>query len=290
MRDRHNWNVPILSVDEFTRSPLGSGWQRILVAGTSGSGKTTLAARIGRTLGIEHVEIDALFHGPNWTPRPSFVDDVDAFTARPSWVTEWQYPAVRAMLAERADLVVWLDLPRRVVMRQVISRTLRRWVRREQLWNGNVEQPLHTIFTDRDHIVRWAWSTHDVNRVRVEGLVDQHPDLVIVRVGSRREAAALVDSLRARPVRSRGQGIRGGGAQLDPLTVPGDDLHRGQRRRTASPGSGLCGWLRYSATRRISRNRLGGLRNQPRRSQPIAGRPVPQVNPDTHATPIRQLG
>src|SRR3712207_7517851 len=37
---------------------------RVVVAGTSGSGKTTLAARIGRELGIPHVEIDALFHGP----------------------------------------------------------------------------------------------------------------------------------------------------------------------------------------------------------------------------------
>ncbi|MFI5937836.1 hypothetical protein [Actinoplanes sp. NPDC051494] len=45
-------------------------------------------------------------------------------------------------------------------MKQIIDRTVRRQVRREVLWNGNVESPLWTIFTDRQHMVRWAWSTH----------------------------------------------------------------------------------------------------------------------------------
>lgn len=32
-------------------------------------------------------------------------------------------------------------------------------LRREELWNGNVEAPLRTFFTDRGHIVRWAIRT-----------------------------------------------------------------------------------------------------------------------------------
>jgi len=125
------------------------------VAGTSGSGKTTLAATVGEVLGLPHVEIDALFHGPGWTPRASFIADVDAFTRQDRWVTEWQYSAVRDLLADRADLLVWLDLPRVRVMRQVIRRTLRRRVRRQPLWNGNLEPALWTVLRDPDHIVRW---------------------------------------------------------------------------------------------------------------------------------------
>ena len=94
---------------------------RILVAGTSGAGKTTVASRLADLLDLPHVEIDALYHGPNWTPRESFVADVDAFSSGPRWVTEWQYGAVRALLAERADLVVWLDLARFAVVRQVVA-------------------------------------------------------------------------------------------------------------------------------------------------------------------------
>ncbi len=74
---------------------------RVLVAGTSGVGKTSLAARLGEAFELPHVEIDALCHGPGWTPRDSFAAEVEAFSAQPEWVTEWQYGAVRALLAGR---------------------------------------------------------------------------------------------------------------------------------------------------------------------------------------------
>ena len=159
--------------------PLPKRPQRVLVAGTSGSGKTTLAARIGEVLTLPHVEIDGLFHGPDWTKRTEFEADVEAFTSRLAWVTEWQYPEARALLAERADLLVWLDLPRWTVMRQVVRRTLRRRLRRQRLWNDNIEPPLHTFFRDPDHIVRWAWNTHHTWAERV---VSASSHLVVVRL------------------------------------------------------------------------------------------------------------
>lgn len=169
------------------RDPLPLRPGRVLVTGTSGSGKTTVAARIGTALQLRHVEIDGLFHGAGWTPRPSFVDDVHRFSAESRWVTEWQYKAVRAHLAERADLLVWLDLPRIVVMRQLVRRTLVRRLRRQPLWNGNVEPALRTVFTDPDHILRWAWTTHASTARRVGELVARRPDLPVVRLRTRAE-------------------------------------------------------------------------------------------------------
>lgn len=159
--------------------------QRVLVAGTSGSGKTTLAARIGPVLQVPNVEIDALFHGPGWVPRAGFAADVRRFAEWDAWVTEWQYDPVRALLAERADLLVWLDLPRARVMQQVTWRTVRRRLRRERLWNGNLEPPLRRFATDPDHIVRWAWRTSGQTAVRVAAVAEQRPELPVVRLRSR---------------------------------------------------------------------------------------------------------
>lgn len=163
---------------------------RILVAGASGAGKTTLARRIAAASGLPYQEIDALFHGPEWTPRPSFVDDVDAFTAQPGWVTEWQYGVVQPMLAERGQLLVFLDYSRARVMRQVIARTLRRRLRREELWNGNREAPFRTILTDPEHIVRWAWRTHGTRAALVAEAAARNPGLEVVRLRRPREAEA----------------------------------------------------------------------------------------------------
>ena len=182
------------------QEPLRSTPRRILVAGTSGSGKTTLAGRIAATVGAPHTEIDALYHGPGWTPRESFMRDVAAFVVQPTWVTEWQYGKARPLLLQRADLLVWLDLPRAVVMGRVVRRTTERRLNRTVLWNGNLEPPLSTFFTDRDHIVRWAWRTHHENAERVAAAVTSRADLSIVRLRHQREvdewlAGPLSDSV-----------------------------------------------------------------------------------------------
>ncbi|MGH3873192.1 MAG: AAA family ATPase [Pseudonocardiaceae bacterium] len=182
--------------------PLPHVPRRVLVAGTSGAGKTTLAHRVAGVLRSPHTEIDALFHGPSWTPREAFTKDVDRFSAEPAWVTEWQYRLVRPLLAERADTMIWLDLPRMTVMRRVIRRTLRRWLRREVLWNGNVEPPLCTIFTDPEHVIRWAWRTHGIGVQRVWTIARQRPDLLIIRLRDQRE----VDRWLAGPLRAAADG------------------------------------------------------------------------------------
>ncbi len=172
--------------------PLPSRPRRVLVAGTSGSGKTTLARTIAAELDVPCVELDALHHGPAWTPRPEFADDVARLVERSAWVTEWQYTAVRELLLDRADVLVWLDLRRRVVMGRIVRRTLRRRLRREVLWNGNIEPPLRTVLTERDHIVRWAWRTHGRTAERVAAARRRHPGLTVVRLTSPDDVDAWV--------------------------------------------------------------------------------------------------
>lgn len=165
----------------------------------SGAGKTTLAARIAGIIDAPHVEMDALFHGPGWEPRESFVDDVRALAAQERWTTEWQYSAARPLLSARADLLVWLDVPFwTVTLPRVAARTVRRRARREVLWNGNVEPPLRTFLTHCEHIVRWAVATRNKYRARVRELEHTDPDLTIVRLGTQAEVDAwLIGPLEA---------------------------------------------------------------------------------------------
>jgi adenylate kinase family enzyme len=180
---------------------LGHVPRRVLVAGVSGSGKTTLARRLAARLDLPCTEIDALFHGPGWVPRATFVEDVRAVVGQEAFVTEWQYRAVRPLLLDEAELDVWLDLPTATTLRQVVARTVRRAVHREVLWNGNVEPPLWTIFTDRDHIVRWAWSTRRSLRALPAVVAQQDPPVALVRLRSRRQVETWVRRLPAPPSR-----------------------------------------------------------------------------------------
>ena len=68
------------------------------------------------------------------------------------------YSAVQPLVWERADTVVWLDPPRRTVMRRIIWRTIRRVASRTELWNGNRER-WRNLFTwdEQESVISWAW-------------------------------------------------------------------------------------------------------------------------------------
>jgi adenylate kinase family enzyme len=166
------------------------------VAGASGAGKSTMALALSERLSLPYTELDSLYHGPSWTPRETFVADVTEITAADAWVSEWQYRSVRPLLLERAELIVCLDYSRVLVMSRVLRRTVRRRLRREELWNGNREPALHTFFTDPDHIVRWSWSTFGRNRRTLRELDHTPPvGLQVVRLRSPRAARRWLDSL-----------------------------------------------------------------------------------------------
>jgi adenylate kinase family enzyme len=173
--------------------PLPARPRRILVTGTSGAGKTTLARALAERLDVPHTEIDGLYHGPDWVPRPEFVAEATALAATDAWIAEWQYSAVKPLFLARADLLVWLDHSRAQVMRQIVPRTLHRRLHRVEMWNGNVEPPLWTIFTQRDHIVRWAWRAHAKTTARMLDVLASHDAPVVVRLRSRREVHGWLD-------------------------------------------------------------------------------------------------
>jgi adenylate kinase family enzyme len=184
--------VPLTWADPLPQWP-----RRILVTGCSGSGKTTVAAALSRVLGTPHHELDALFHGPAWVPRPTFVADVAAVAASDAWVVEWQYEQVRPLLLGRADLLVWLDLSRARVFSQLLRRTVARRAGRIELWNGNREPPLYTIFTDPEHLVRWAWGSYSRVGPRVHAVLAGPDPPVVVRLGSRRDVKNWLARLRS---------------------------------------------------------------------------------------------
>jgi len=186
----------MLSADD----PLPFRPERVLVAGVTGSGKTTLSRRLATHLQLRHVEIDALHHGPNWTPRPTFLDDVRAFSASDRWVTEWQYTSkgTDEIMTPRAQLAVWLDYPWPVVRARLLRRTVSRSILRTRMYNGNVEKPLWHLLATRDpyeNILAWQTKTRYVWAERMPSIPAQFPHLTIVRQTHPRETERWLRAL-----------------------------------------------------------------------------------------------
>jgi adenylate kinase family enzyme len=134
-------------------------YKRICVLGTSGCGKTTFARVLAEKIDGEHIELDSLFHGPNWKARPDevFIPSVQERMKSERWIVDGSY-GNRAQQFEKADLIICLDFPFRIILRRVLVRTVRRLVRREELWNGNRES-LKMAFS-RERIILWVFQTY----------------------------------------------------------------------------------------------------------------------------------
>lgn len=135
--------------------------RRWVVIGTTGSGKTTFARRLGSILELPVTELDALNWQPGWqeADHDQFRQEVDAATSGEAWIVEGGYSRVCDLTWGRAEAMVWLDYAYPIILHRLFWRTLRRGLRREVLWNGNIE-PFWPHFTSRDSLFLWQLKTH----------------------------------------------------------------------------------------------------------------------------------
>lgn len=137
--------------------------RRVLVKGGSGAGKTTLGRALAGHLNVPCIELDALHHGPNWTAASA--EELRARVLQLAddergWVVDGNYDSkLGALLLDRAELVVWLDLPLTTKLWRLIKRSSSRWVSQEELWNGNRET-LGGLFWGADSLFLWAIRSH----------------------------------------------------------------------------------------------------------------------------------
>ena len=160
--------------------------RRIVVLGASGNGKTTVALTLAERLGVPHVELDALHHGPNWAEPPAdeFRRVVATALDGDGWVADGDYSSkLGDLVLERAETVVWLDQPPALILWRLWHRTYRRIRRREELWSGNRES-WSGAFWGRESLFAWTIRSYFRKRRTLPERFARHPHLEVVRLRS----------------------------------------------------------------------------------------------------------
>lgn len=166
-----------------------------VIATASGNGKTTVGKQLAERLGVPFVEMDALNHGPNWTEATpeELRARVEPLVETEAWVIDGAYRGkLGDLVLERADVVVWLDLPLRIWLPRLLRRTAHRVVSRQELWNGNRE-------TLRDQLrpsTSVVWYALRARRARRRVYPVELAHLPLVRLRSTRDVERFLDSAR----------------------------------------------------------------------------------------------
>jgi MoxR-like ATPase len=98
---------------------------RVYVVGAGGSGKSTLARQLSGVMHTTPIELDL---------APT--TDRFALAGREEWVVEGIFLYGIEPLLDRADLIVWLDLPARTAQRRIVARHLYLSCRRQNRHRG----------------------------------------------------------------------------------------------------------------------------------------------------------
>ena len=170
---------------------------RIAVIGPSGSGKTRLSSQLAENLGLRHIEIDALHHGPNWescSPE-ELRERVAVATEGDGWVSDGAYHRmIGELVFERAETVAWLDLPIRLITWRLLRRTYLRKKHGTELWHGNREGPWRESLR---YLIWPAVKRGFGNRRGLPALFARHPCLSVHRLRSDVAVRGFAEALRA---------------------------------------------------------------------------------------------
>jgi adenylate kinase family enzyme len=127
---------------------------RIMIMGGPGSGKSTLARRLGGTKGLPIVHIDQFYWAPGWRERSAkevMAQATEAADGR-RWIFEGNHSASCDYRAQRAQLIVYIDLPRTLRMWRILKRTA--W------YYGHTRPDMGAGCPERlsRDFLRWSWN------------------------------------------------------------------------------------------------------------------------------------
>ena len=137
---------------------------RVNVIGNSGSGKSTFSKRLAEKLGSPYLEMDLLFHGPNWTqPAPEvFQDRIREAVSGERWVLDGNYHGKTYEIKwPRSTSVIWIDTPFVHNLWRMVCRTMNRAWTKKELWpgTGNRESFRQALFST-DSMILWMLTSY----------------------------------------------------------------------------------------------------------------------------------
>jgi adenylate kinase family enzyme len=162
----------------------------VRVVGGPGSGKSSLARVISIVLAVPVLELDSVVRLPGGrvVSLPAYRAACDRFLAgaEHGWVVDGDDLHEEGVRYADADVVLWLDVPRRVEVAHLVRRGLTDLLTDARAWHGSPESWRLLVGSGPTAtLVRWAWREHAAERARYARLAASDPDRWVRLEGTR---------------------------------------------------------------------------------------------------------
>lgn len=148
--------------------------KRIAIVGNPGSGKSTLATRLGMLLNIPVHHLDThVFVNGNKTAKQELIQVQQKLVDQDSWIIEGCSISTLEMRLEKADMVIYLNIPRMQCIWRVLKRAL---AFDEKLANSGCVRLANWT------LLKYIWNFGKEKSWKIEELKDQYGSKIDFRV------------------------------------------------------------------------------------------------------------
>ncbi len=133
-------------------------YKKIHIIGIYGSGKTNLSMKLSNLLKIKSYNLDSIKYKRKYDlirPVKERVKMVNEISKKSSWITEGAWLDNAIELYKKADIVIFLDIPKKVIYKRIFFRYIKRKFKhpfRKQNVRGILKR-VHQYFHDEKHFM-----------------------------------------------------------------------------------------------------------------------------------------
>jgi len=135
---------------------------KIHIVGIYGSGKSTLAKKISKILGIKTYDLDEIKYKRKYDRTRSVPERkriIRGISLKKKWITEGAWLDYAKELYQRADLVIFLEIPKRKLYYRILKRHFERKFSKDRIEKHNLKTTFNILkkvkqyFNDPTHFM-----------------------------------------------------------------------------------------------------------------------------------------
>jgi len=163
-------------------------YKRILILGPSGAGKSYFSRELHDITDIPLYHLDILFWKPNWveTPRDEFIKIQEEILSRDSFIIDGTYAGTLPIRLAKCDCVFLFDIDIDECISNVSSRI------------GKEREDLPSYLEEKEdpEFINWIKTYPTKHKPYIEKLLDQYPNIKVIRFPNREEKDRFINTLK----------------------------------------------------------------------------------------------
>ncbi|MFA5070957.1 MAG: hypothetical protein WC511_01135 [Candidatus Pacearchaeota archaeon] len=168
---------------------------RIHIVGIYGSGKSTFAEKIKKILRYDVYDLDEIKYRRKYDKIRSIEERlkiVKEISNKKKWITEGAWLDYALDLYKKADLVIFLEIPKRILYKRILVRYFKRKISKDKYFNNNLKTTVNILKKVRKYF-------HDPNYFMTlkthKDYINKHSKKVLI-IRNNKELNEFLDNLK----------------------------------------------------------------------------------------------